>query len=343
MRKIISGILSGILIFTILHLCYAADKSKTLIRIAYPTATLINGQIGQVLLRTNILEKNNLNGEVTGFLYGPPMMEALVSNKVDVAFTSEVPATLPLAKGHKATIIATLGSLGRSAIMVLPDSPVKQTRDLKGKKIGIPFGSSPHRNLLVMLKAAGLTSGKDVEVLNIGRDEVASVLLKGGVDAITTWDPAVEQYRQKNKFKIIEAQEYFSVVIMNNEFIEKNPEGAIGFLTALKEAVLFMATHKDEVNKWFGEISRLDPEIIKICSNFNSNYCNVKKISDVDIALSDDFLKKMKESAEFTATQKLVPQEADILKAINPQLRLGAEKKLDDNTYDPSRVTITND
>jgi len=342
-KKIISGLIIGILTLVTFQFSYAAaelnETKKIPIRIAYPTATLTNGQIGQVLLRTNILEKNNLEAKITGFQYGPPMMEALISDKVDVAFTSEVPASLPLSKGHKATIIATFGHLGRGAIMVLEDSPVKQTSDLKGKKVGVPFGSSPHRNLLGMLRKAGLKPGEDVQVLNVGRDEVAPGLIKGGIDAIMIWDPAVEQYRQKNNFKIIEAEPFYSVVIMNDKFIERYPQGVIDFIKSLKEAMFFWVTHKDEVNKWFGEISRLDSEIIKICSEVNLNYRKAKKISNIDIALSDDFLDMMKKSAEFTATQKVVPR-FDILKAVNPQLQEEAAKKLDDNAYVASEVII---
>jgi ABC-type nitrate/sulfonate/bicarbonate transport system substrate-binding protein len=341
-RKLINAMLIGFLVLITSCLCYATDEQKdtqkALIRIAYPTATLINGQIGQVLLRTNILEKNNLASEVTGFQYGPPMMEALISGKVDVAFTSEVPATLALAQGQKATIIATFGSLGRSAIMVLADSPVRSTRDLKGKKVGVPFGSSPHRNLLGMLETAGLIPDKDVFVLNIGRDELAALLLKGDVDAIAAWDPAVEQYRQKNKFKIIESKDFFSVVIMNNEFIEKNPEATVNFITALKEAVLFMATHKDEVNKWFSEVSRIDAEIIKVCSAFNSNYRDVNKIGDVDISMSGKFLSALIESAEFTAAQKMASSKPNILNAINGRLCLEGAKKMDDTKYDVKTI-----
>jgi ABC-type nitrate/sulfonate/bicarbonate transport system substrate-binding protein len=327
-----------------MNFCYAVDKAgetkKTLIRVAFPTATLINGHIGQILARTDILERNNLQGEVTGFQYGPPMMEALISDKVDVAFTSEVPATLPLAKGHPATIIASFGSLGRSAVMVLPDSPIKNIKDLKGKKIGVPFGSSPHRNLIGMLKAAGLTVNKDITVLNIGKDELAAILLKGEIDAITIWDPAVEQYIQKNKFRIVNSKDYSSVVIMNNKFIKDNPEAVNNFITAIKQAIMFVTANKETVNKWFSEASRLDPAIIDLCAKSNYNYSNVKKISDVNIALTNDFIKMMKDSAEFTFVQGMVSSTLDVSKVINPKLREEAEKKLKDDTFDVSKVNI---
>jgi ABC-type nitrate/sulfonate/bicarbonate transport system substrate-binding protein len=290
----------------------AQASAPVTIRIAYPTGTLINGHIGQVLLKTDILKKHGFVAEVTGFQYGPPMMEALLGNKVDVAFTSEVPATLALGKGLPAKIIASFGSLGRGALMVTKDSSAKSILDLKGKKIGVPFGSSPHRNLLGMLKKTGLKPGKDVEVLNIGRDELAAVAVKKSVDAIVAWDPAAEQLCQKEGFRIIEAGEYYSVTVMSTAYLEKNKKHIAAFFAALQEAVYYMATHKAEADTWFAEVSRLDPGIIALCATFNENYRTVKKMSDVKISLTDTFIAVMQDSVAFTVEQKLLPTAFDI-------------------------------
>lgn len=313
-------LLSLALVLTGTNISFAAEGVQTAgardIRIAFPTATLINGQIGAVLKNTDILGKNALKGDVQGFQYGPPMMEALVADKIDVAFTSEVPATMLLAKGHPAVIIASFGSVGRSAVMVPPESTITSIKDLKGKKVGVPFGSSPHRNLLQMLTEGGLDPEKDVEVLNIGKDELAAVLLKGGVDAIAAWDPGVEQFRRKNNFKIIAAKDFFSTVVMNRSFIDKNPEAVKAFMTSLKEAVLFMVKNKEKTNAWFAELSRLDPEVINTCAMANLNYKNVNTLADVNIAMGDDFMQMMRQSAEFTVKYMKMPQ-VDILKSVD--------------------------
>lgn len=307
------GVLGG-------HL-YAQGSAPVQIRIAYPTGTLINGHIGQVLLKTDILKKFGFTAEVTGFQYGPPMMEALLGDKVDVAFTSEVPATLALGKGLQAKIIASFGSLGRGALMVTKDSFVKSILDLKGKKVGVPFGSSPHRNLLGMLKKAGLIPGKDVEVLNIGRDELGAVAVKKSVDAIVAWDPAAEQFCQKEGFRIIEAGEYYSVAIMSSAYIEKHKADIASFLAALREAVYYMATHKAEVDTWFAGISRLDPGIIALCASFNENYRTVRKLNDVNISLTEDFISVMRDSIAFTVEQKLLPATFDVQSVLIKKLK----------------------
>jgi ABC-type nitrate/sulfonate/bicarbonate transport system substrate-binding protein len=51
------------------------------IRIGYPSG--MNGQVPVVLDKAGIAAKHHLIAEFTSFQYGPPMMEGLVSDKLD--------------------------------------------------------------------------------------------------------------------------------------------------------------------------------------------------------------------------------------------------------------------
>jgi ABC-type nitrate/sulfonate/bicarbonate transport system substrate-binding protein len=349
MKKIINPamclLLTIISVFPLYAYAQAEDFSAMrVIRIAYPKEIQINSHIGQVLLRTNILKKNGLNGRITGIIYGGSIMKAMGSDEIDVAFTSEFPTVKALGNGLPATIIATIGSLGRVGIIVLADSQIFSTRDLKNKKIGVMFDSTPYHALLIMLKTSGLVPGEDVTVLNIERSKLGRVLLEKEVDAIATLEPGVEYFIQKKQCRLIQDRQYFSVVIMRNSFIEKNLPDAVNFINALKEAAFFMGTHKDLVNKWFVEVTGfdLDPQILKNAVRFNSNYSKVKEISDVDIALNDNFLKMLVESAEFIAAEQVNPKAVDINKAVNPQLKAQAGIKIRKNSYNVSAVEMIN-
>lgn len=346
MRKIINtGILYGILILIITHFCYAQgeskDRQKVFIRIAYPAVgTLINGQVGQVLERTNILAKNGLKGEIIAFQYGPPMMEALLSGKIDVALTSEQNVVVLLSKGFPARLIASLGSAGRAGLLVSANSIIESIEDLKGKKVTTIFGSSIHRPILVWLKEADLVAGRDVELINMQGGESRIALLNGSVDAIMNWDPYIEDIIQKKKARLIREQPLKLAVIMAEDFIQRNPQAVIDFLVALKEAALYMATHKTQVNNWYSQLSRLDPELIDRCSYFNSVYSKAKTIGDVDISLDEELIKTLEDIADFLYEYKLTDKRANIQKGIDSLLIREAEEKLRNIEYDPSRVKI---
>jgi ABC-type nitrate/sulfonate/bicarbonate transport system substrate-binding protein len=347
MKKLINSGICSIIIIAASFLCFAPDNTAALdgqsIRIAYPIETLINGHVGQVLLKTDILEKNGLKGQITNFLYSGTAMQDLISDKTDVVFTSEIPAIKALSKGLRATIIATFGSLGRTGVIVLGDSSVLNIRDLKNRKIGVMFDSTAYHNLVKMLKAAGLVPDKNVTVLNVERNELSRVLLKKQVDAIAVLEPGVDYYIRKNKCRLLQDIQYFSVIIMSDSFIKQNPKAAINFINALKEAIFFMATHKGLVNRWFADESGFDLETINSCAEFNVNYINAKEISDVDIALNKNFLIMLKKNADFAFALKTTPNKVEINRAIKPLLETEAKKKIKKSSYNASAVIVFND
>jgi sulfonate transport system substrate-binding protein len=345
MKRIFFGLLvvfSGIFFTLSCSIAGEAGKAKVTIRIAYPFAgTLVNGQIGQIFERTDILDKNGLEGRVTAFQYGPPMMEALLSGKMDVALTSEQNVVVLLAKGFPAHVIASLGSAGRLGLLVPVNSSIKSMLDLKGKKVGTIFGSSVHRPILLWLQEVNLIPGKDVEVINMSGGELNAALVSGSLDAIMSWDPYVEDFIQKKIARVIREQSFSLAVIMADDFIQKSPEAAADFLIALKEAALYMVTHKEQVNNWYSQLCRLDTQLIDKSSQFNGIYNKAKTLSDIDLTSGKDFIKTLEDIADFLFTEGLTSKRADITVGVDLELIKKAEKKLSKIQYDPSMVKVT--
>jgi len=319
-----------------------AEDNLIPIRLAYPAVgTLINGQIGQILERTNILAKNGLEGKVVPFQYGPPMMEALLSGKIDAAFTSEQNVVVLLGRGFPARVVASFGSAGRAGLLVPIDSDIRSLEDLKGKKVTTIFGSSIHRPILAWLEEAKLIPGKDVKLINMSGGDSRAALVDGSVDAVMSWDPYIEDLIQKKKARVIKAQPLNLAVIISEDFIQKNPEGALNFLIALKESCLYMALNKDLVNNWYSQLSRLELKLIDKCSRFNQNYSKAKTLSDIDINMDENFIKILENIADFLFKQKLIDKKINIQDGIDTELVKEAEKKLSGIKYDSSTVEIT--
>ncbi|WP_169748318.1 ABC transporter substrate-binding protein [Xenophilus azovorans] len=75
-------------------------------------------------------------------------------------------------------------------IAVKPDSPVRTTADLRGRKIGIPFfGSADFEVGKSVLALAGLDSDKDLQWVAVGEGVPGGLSIqKGEVDALFTYD-----------------------------------------------------------------------------------------------------------------------------------------------------------
>lgn len=57
----------------------ASARERKTIRIGWQPSQPVSAQIAHTLAKTNILEKNDLKGELLMFSYGPAVNEALVS------------------------------------------------------------------------------------------------------------------------------------------------------------------------------------------------------------------------------------------------------------------------
>jgi ABC-type nitrate/sulfonate/bicarbonate transport system substrate-binding protein len=82
------------------------------------------------------------------------------------------------------------------ALVASAGSGINSIKDLKGKKIGVTFGSTGDVWLGQVLKEAGLTVN-DIQRVNTKPSSLVSILDTGGVDAISAWEPFVFRAMKK--------------------------------------------------------------------------------------------------------------------------------------------------
>jgi len=293
------------------------------------------------------MELNGLKGEFKGFTYGAPLNEAALAGEIDVGFVADQPAVSLLARGAKFKIVARLINF-RAAVIVPPESEIKQVSDLKGKAVAIPFGSTTHRIVLRMLKDAGLEPGKDVRIINMDITEQSGVVVagskkrwKGGVDAMASWDPNVAIFESDGLARVLKYELGLGIVYMSEEFIKRRPEAAISFLKAYVEAYYYYATHQQQANRWFAEEARIqfNPSLLDVAASFEPNVA-VKSVEEIDVNIYERHVKMMEEGAEFAFSLKLTGVKPDVRRATDTSLLLLAMKKLHENGIDFSTVEV---
>lgn len=102
------------------------------------------------------------------------------------------PPAVLLARNSGAKVRAIFNSIQNhgTALAVLADGPIKDAKDLKGKKIGVlSMGASRTLDGYAMVQAAGLDPKTDVEWLPVGFGVQAAIALqRGDVQALALWD-----------------------------------------------------------------------------------------------------------------------------------------------------------
>src|SRR5208282_1786248 len=108
------------------------------------------------------------------FPYSPPLLEALNAGGIDYGYTGDAPPIFAQAARAAIRYVGVIPARGYGqAIIVPPDSAVRELIDLKGKKVAVAKGSSAHNLLISALESANL-SWSDITPVYLALADAAS-------------------------------------------------------------------------------------------------------------------------------------------------------------------------
>ncbi|WP_392668521.1 ABC transporter substrate-binding protein [Streptomyces sp. LN785] len=137
------------------------------------------------------------------FTSGPPLLEAVNAEAVDIGGVGNTPPVFAAGSHSKIVVVgATHGSSAGEVIAVPKDSPVKTTAQLKGRSIAVAQGSSAHYQLVASLKKAGLGIS-DVKLKYLQPADALAAFSRGKVDAWAIWDPYTSQILRSGKARVL--------------------------------------------------------------------------------------------------------------------------------------------
>jgi ABC-type nitrate/sulfonate/bicarbonate transport system substrate-binding protein len=315
-------------------------RAQDVVRIGWQPTTTVEAQIAHVLQRTNILERNGFKGEFIMFSFGPAVNEALVSGAVDIGFIGDMPSVSLAAVNAPITVIGRQ-SVFRGAIVASTKSDIKTLRDLKGKKLHGPIGSSIYLAALEMLEKGDLKPRIDVEVTNMSFADLSDAIRAGKIDAAFVWDPWVENFVEKGLARVIGEDTRLTMVIpMQDAFKKAHPGAAERFLRAHKEALLYAATHRDQANSWFGEpevARQLSKGVVEKTTAYDPQW-GAKSLSDIHVSFSAPELERYLGLGRRAGELKIYP----VPPPVQQKLDLSAAKKVEAETwnFDPEAVKL---
>ncbi|NUP68597.1 MAG: aliphatic sulfonate ABC transporter substrate-binding protein [Nonomuraea sp.] len=195
--------------------------------------------------------EQGLEPELKVFTNGPLQIQALGSGDIDFGYIGSGATWLP-ASG-KAKIIAPnmLGQADR--VITYPDSGVSSVKDLKGKKVGVPEGTSGDMILELALKEAGL-SGKDVQKVNMDPSTVVTAFSAKQIDAAAIWYPLIDTIKKNvpGLVELTKSEDYYprlsfpSSFVARNELVAEDAATVTKVVKVLQEANDWVAAHPAE-------------------------------------------------------------------------------------------------
>jgi sulfonate transport system substrate-binding protein len=147
------------------------------------------GGLRALLESANALQGLSYDIQWTEFPAAAPLAEALNAGAVDSGPIGDAPAIFALAAGTRIKLIgANRSDPYGTAVLVRPDSPLRQAADLKGKSIGTNRGSIGHLIALKALESAGLKP-EEANLRFLPPADAKLALSSGSIDAWATWEP----------------------------------------------------------------------------------------------------------------------------------------------------------
>jgi NitT/TauT family transport system substrate-binding protein len=152
------------------------------------------------------------------------------------------------------------------AWVVKPDSPIKTTKDLKGKKFAYTNPRSTSQALATMILQSAGYKPEDAELVKTGGfGEGVAALDSGQVDIAPITEPLWSKF--KNKYRVVVRasdvlQPLDNVVgVTTVEMAEKRGDFIRAVIRARRKAVVFMREHPDEAAQIVAKQYNIEPDV----------------------------------------------------------------------------------
>jgi NitT/TauT family transport system substrate-binding protein len=245
----------------------ALAQGAETVRIGVPTKTYWPTIVAETALRQKLFDKEGIKAELTVYRSGAEGFEALAAGAADLILNSSSSVAAGLRKGVNARCVAN-GANGYYGwyLIVKTDSPLRDVKELAGKKVGITSAGSGSD-----ICARWTLASQKVEFTRVplGGGGLVPNLLTGNIDATVLYSPLT--------FKVMDEKvarpliDYGTAIpthsnsawIASDKIIKERPQVVQKALNALYGGVAFLVAdaHRAAAVKLIAEIDEI-PEAI---------------------------------------------------------------------------------
>lgn len=173
---------------------------------------------------------------------GGDVIRAMASGDVQMGETGSSPLTAAASQGQDIKLFWISADIADAEALVARNgSGVNTLADLKGKRVGVPFVSTAHYQLMAALKTAGVDT-RTVNVNNMRPPEVAAAWERGDIDATFIWDPVLSKVKANGKVIATsgsigkQGHPTFEGIVVNAKWAAENEGFMVAFVKALDRA-----------------------------------------------------------------------------------------------------------
>lgn len=185
---------------------------------------------------------------------GGEVIKAMASGAVQLGEVGSAGIAAAVSRGEPYELFWILDDIGDAEALVAKNgSGINSVKDLKGKKIAMPFNSTTHFHTMVALEQAGVNPA-DVQILNMRPPEVRAAWQRGDIQATYIWDPVLSEVKKDGKVIMTSGKlsadtgkATFDGYIVNRDWAKANRDFMVKFVKVLAAAD---AKYRDNKAKW---------------------------------------------------------------------------------------------
>lgn len=202
------------------------------------------------------------------FPAGPQLLEALSAGSLEFGLTGDSPPVFAQAAGKDLLYVGAEPSKpDSSAILVLPDAPLRKLADLKGKRIALQKGSSAHYLLVRAVDKAGL-QWADIQPVYLAPADARAAFERGSVDAWAIWDPFYAAAELALKPRVLatgrDLSSNNSFYLASRPFATQHPQALAVLFEELTRADRLVQENRAGAIKLVADFSGLDAGIVSL-------------------------------------------------------------------------------
>lgn len=262
---------------------------------------------------------------------GRDVNTAMIAKSIDIGLLGSTPASVGISKGIPYEVFWIHDVIGdNEALAVKNSANVNTIKDLQGKKIAVPFGSTTHYSLLNALKNEGIDINS-VKILDMQPPDILAAWQRGDIDGAYVWQPTLGKLITDGKLIITSRQlaekgiVTADVGVVRKEFAEQYPNLVAKYVSLQQKAYEEFKNNPDSAAQVVAKEFNINLADSKSQMNELIWLSGKEEISSKYLGTSNvkgDFAKTLKSTADFLVEQKTIesaPQLEVFEKAVNPQ------------------------
>ena len=185
---------------------------------------------------------------------GARVMDALAAGEVDIAMAGSSPISGGVSRGAGIELFWIAADIGSAeALVARKESGITAPQDLRGRRLGVPFGSTAHFHLLFALEQFRIAPD-EVDLVDMQPPSIASAWDRGEIDAAFVWNPALAHVKKTGSVLITSGllsgwgRATFDGLVAQKAFADAHPDFLCRFTRVVAEADAAYRADPDSFN-----------------------------------------------------------------------------------------------